>query len=266
MNSYQSEYIRIPTESLRDWPIVGSPDYMHSIYMVGVLHPILVAIDEDEKTHLIAGNRRIASQIAAYDKAAADGTLEERPYLKEIPARVFRNIDPSDRATWSLIENQERGDNIILTWQYLKQLQTAGKWDEAQEVLKVNKKVWDRFEKLDHADPELIEAFNEGKIAESSLMQAASLSDPKQKYLLDTLQKKGKVTGSDVRDAKVADQQAILNLLNLDVSAPVVEVPQFLFVGVKMDDLSVPIIGADFHEVHQACLSFGYKMFRLLEV
>lgn len=263
---YTSEFVQIPTEDLRNWPIVGSPDYTHSMYMIGVLHPILVAIDDDDKTHLIAGNRRIASHIAAYDKAVADGTLEDRPWLKEIPARVFRDVDPTDQATWSLIENQERGDNIVLTFLTLQKLEADGKWDEVKEILKVNKNVWDKFRKLGEAEPELIEAFSNGKIAETSLMQAASLPKPKQAYLLDVLQKQGKVTGKDVRAAKVANQQSILELLNIDVSAPVVEMPTHIFVGVKLDDLSVPVIGTDFHEINQACLSFGYKMYRLVEV
>lgn len=267
---YKSELMFIPANELETWDFTNDPAYWKSVYEEGVITPIICTNYQGEM-FLIAGNRRIASFLYARQKAIELDTLKDKDHLEAIPATVYEGVPPDDRAVWSLIENAERSENVILTWLHIKALEKVpGKWDEFVELSVANKAHWDKFRKLDEIEPELVDAFTAGKITETNLLACATLG-ARQSYVIDILRKKNKIVAKDIKAARRAKAKAVLNAaegLKLDLSLPVLvaKKPSQLFVCLA-DDLSVPYDASpDFGEMHNLSLENGYKLYRLMEV
>jgi hypothetical protein len=220
MKQYDVVNDAMSIEQLSQLTITGGPEYVDSIYEVGIIHPIVLG-EYRKKVFVIAGNRRIASFIAAYERASADGSLAKRCWLDAMPVRIWKGISPEDRATLSLIENEERGDNIILSYITIQQLKEAGKWDEVQEILKLNKGREDHFNRLSKIHPDFLQAFVEGKIAQGNLFSISSISPTRQDILLETLSANGKIVAPDIKAAKSAQVTAAVRRM-----APLPEMPE----------------------------------------
>lgn len=204
------------------WTFTGLPQYTDSVYEVGVIQPVLLGKYRN-RLYLIAGNRRILSYLKAVERAKEDGTYTDKDYLHEIDAVIYHGVNPANGAALSLIENEERSDNPVATYQTIQKLKDEGKWDEVSDLIKMNKSRESKFIKYAKIDPVFLKAHLEGKIAKTILERIAPLNETRQNALKAVLQSRGKLTAPDVRQAK---QTQVARKLGTMPQLPAVPLPQ----------------------------------------
>jgi len=211
----------IPIENIT-FDVIGGPDYVDSIYHIRMIVPIILGEFEDQQ-FLIAGNRRIASARAAYDRAVADGTLEQRPWLRTIPVRIWENINPTDRATISFIENERRSDNYVNTVLLIRAAQARGDWDLVRKASQFTRTDENKYRGLMELEPEWFDLYSQGKINQNVLIKAAGIGPARRKKFLESFSEhlkeepEAKVTGSLLQAARRQEATAILGTAPLQI-------------------------------------------------
>ena len=216
-----------------------------------------------------------AKRILACRLLVEDGNTE----YKNIPAKIFLNLDPKDTAAWSIILNEQRSDNPIMAWMRMKELRKQKKWDEIAEEFSFNKARFNRLTRLDNLikPKTIINAFHDGKIALGTLFQLSSLGRKHQEYCHKTLRENGKLTGNDIRAAKTARATAILAdapKISMDLPSPqeIVKISTDLeptqFVILMREDGKNYCVGPieGYHEASQKHLEDGGDLYRLIRV
>jgi len=233
-------------------------DFLQTVVSYGIIRPITYTSYKGE-LHLIDGGRRIkACRMLA---------------IPEIVAQVFEEVPPFDQAAWSVILNQQRSLNPIAEYRYLSKL----KKDDIDEFYRVTRTTRAHVEKvmrLDNLDKsvkqDFIDATENGKIAEGTLWKIANESKPRQKYLKTVLKEKDKITAKDVKAARQARSEAVLEAAADTVfkdNVPKSFTPEYIF-AIFSDNEGLAGPWYDFHDAHQEALSRGgdWKAYRLVEV
>ena len=266
-----TELVKYYPESFDEWLLIGTPQYAESVYKVGVIEPIILAKYRN-KISLVAGNRRILSYLSAVARAKDDGTFDDRPWLHSIYAKIYHGLNPDNQKAISLIENEERSENIVLAFRQIQQLKNEGKWEEVAEITKINRSRARHLERLKSVDPVFLDAHIEEKIAKGTLLKIASLTPARQAILKQTLEKKGKLTLPDIRDAKSAQVAAAVRKMPALPTMPVPPVEQepvvvWYLLGSPNGD-NAPKVDGIFNSLTVAIANRddNQKIYRLVEV
>lgn len=247
-----------------------------------VLYPVIVTTWEG-KEYLVDGRRRwlharriVEMDASEFADLSANSDVKQADF-RFITAKVFLDISPDDQATWSIILNEERKDNLIFSWLKVKELQKSGKWDDIVKLHKLNRSRFEKFATLDKLkEPaKWVAAYSEGRVTESTIIGVAKLGG-RQGFVEEILDKKGKVTGHDVMVAKTISVAAAIN------NAPAMNVPvQFqqmvshnLFVVYDPVTKDIAYIDTGEHvteEFNKAIerkreLADGHRIYRMVEV
>lgn len=142
--------------------------------------------------------------------------------FRHLSSKVFKGVNPDDAAAWAIILNEQRSDNHIQMWMRMQAAQKAGEWDEIVKTQRLNPQRFKKVERLNNlADPAYIfDQFRQGNVAETTIFQMSSLGKERQKYLMDMLKEKGKLTAVDVKDAQSARVTAVLANVGTSVKMP----------------------------------------------
>lgn len=234
-------------------------EFVQTVAEIGIIYPIVLTRYEGN-LYLIDGGRRIkAARLCMHEM---------------INANIFEEVNPTDRAAWALILNEQRSDNPVAEFLYYNKLHEQGNYEEISKGYGMNKAHFEKvmsLNKLVHPQ-EFIEAYQRGKISESTLFGLAKLGGARQDYLLGVLSSTGKVSASDLTEAKQARQRAVLeaSAQRLNMQMPqenTTPEPGPMFLVMDPSDLVTHSVFTDFHQAYQAKLENpGFKLYRLVEV
>jgi hypothetical protein len=267
---------------VKDFPLetfggrVYEKEFAQQLVAAGaILYPVIVTTWQDSE-YLVDGRRRwlharhiVEMDASEFTDLGANGDVKQADF-RFITAKVFLDINPDDQATWSIILNEERKDNLIYSWLQIKQLQQTGKWEEIVKLHKLNRARFEKFATLDKLKEQdkWVKAYADGKVTEATLLGVAKLGG-RQGFVEEILDKKGKVTGHDVMIAKTVSVAAAVN------NAPAMNVPtQFqqmvsknLFAVLDIVTNHVNHVGS-FDECLARARELGgtYKLYKLVEM
>jgi ParB-like chromosome segregation protein Spo0J len=179
-------------------------ELIKSIKEFGVIYPIIIA-EKEGGFEVIDGRRRIKAARA----------LEH----KTIKTINYSGLSPEDEAAWALILNDQRSDNVITEFKYYSKLAESKDWDELRKEYGFNKNHVQKIMSLGKIkELELLtDAYEQGLVAETTLFEIAKLGEERQEYIVDILDNKGKITLSDVREAKqIKQKEAFASLPELN--------------------------------------------------
>lgn len=196
--------------------------------------------------------------------------------FRNIPAKIFKDVDPDDVLAWTIILNEQRSDNPIAAYLEMKKLRASGDWDSIADLYKLNKQRFNKLITLDDLEnpEEAFAAFAEGRMAETTLFDLAKLG-ARQKMAMKVLEKTKKLTGNNIKDVKKVRSEAILATMpKMDMDLPdvqEVEPPKELFAvllsqvgAIPQDELKGPFDG--FIKGQEAALAMEGKLYRLLPI
>lgn len=221
------EFLSMAIETLppNDQLIAPKPDIdrVKSIIQHGVIMPIICTLYRN-KVHVIDGRRRIMAVREAFHRVEEDPEFLEEfshdnlDHIKFITVKMYKKIAPNNQAVWSIILNEQRSDNPLSFYKYIKQLQDSNHWEALAKLLRTNKSTVDKHLKLDKLidQEKIFTAYEEGKIATSSMFDMAVLNPQQQRFLIDVLEKEGKITGTDIKQSKSARTAKELSNLPFD--------------------------------------------------
>jgi len=181
-----------------DEDLMGSPPdkaFVESVRRVDVLHPILIEGVPDDPLFLVwAGARRIkAARIVG---------------RATIPARLYpRGSLSPDLVT--IIENAHRSDNALRGHKAVENLRAALPDDAAIcAATGLTLPELRARARLDALHPALLAAARVGRIKDTIALEAARLSAADQEALATRLTRNGKLTATDVKEARQARKVA----------------------------------------------------------
>ncbi|MGC9384733.1 MAG: ParB/RepB/Spo0J family partition protein [Kosmotogaceae bacterium] len=178
-------------------------ELIKSIKEFGVIYPIIIT-EKKGGFEVIDGRRRIK----------AVRILEH----KTIKTINYSGLSPEDEATWALILNDQRSDNVITEFKYYSKLAESKDWNELRKEYGFNKNHVQKIMslgKIKELDI-LTKAYEQGNVAETTLFEVAKLGEERQEYVMDILENKGKLALSDVREAKkIKQKEAMASLPDL---------------------------------------------------
>ncbi len=196
--------------------------------------------------------------------------------FQNIPAKIFKNIDPHNSIAWTIILNEQRSDNPIAAYLEMKRLKESGNWDAIAELYKLNKQRFNKLATLDDLEnpEEAFAAFAEGRMAEGTLFDLAKLG-ARQKMAMEVLEKTEKLTGNNITEVKKVRAEAILaKMPKMDMDLPdvqEVEPPRELYAiliekegAIPPEELKGPIEG--FVQAQGEALAMEGKLYRLLPI
>ena len=193
------ELTALPENKLLEGP-EPTDELMATIEKYGIIYPVILS-KQRKKYHIVDGRRRI--------KAARKLGWET------IQAIVYTNVSVEDKAAWALILNEQRSSNVITEYRYYAELIAEDNWEEVRKQCGLNQQHVQKILSLSNINQldELIPAYEQGKVAESTLFEIAKLGDERQEYVVGVLEAKGKLSLSDVKEAKkVSKLQAIASM------------------------------------------------------
>lgn len=198
----------------------------------GVIQPIITTRYLDNE-YLIDGRARVLnSQIITKmteeeiaEIVGPDAGVKPEHFWK-VSAKMYYDINPDDQKTWAIILNEERSDNLFMTWRYIHELEKTHKWADLQKVYRINRgreTKLRQFDKLQHPE-KWIDAFMKGKVTENTIVAITKIGGY-QGFVEEVLEKKGKVTAKDVAEAKTVSVVAAVNNPPFDMTLPVSVTP-----------------------------------------
>lgn len=231
-------------------------ELVRSIHEFGVIYPVIISRDGDGKETIIDGRRRI--------KACR---ILEQDSIKVI---YYEGLESNDEATWALILNDQRSDNVITEYKYYTKLSETKDWEQLKREYGFNKNHVQKVLSLGKIIEleTLTNAYEQGKIAETTLFEIAKLGEERQQYVMNIFETKGKVAFSDVKEAKRIKQKEAMSTLRL---TPVESVPMettdvFMF-AVAEPDSNEALLFTNIQEAYEARDKVaGSRLFRLFEV
>lgn len=244
-----------------------------------VIYDIIVTKFNGEY-HLMDGAKRILAcqRITEMENEeivsllGSDHEIDPKDFTT-ISAKVFLDLDPADTKAWSIILNEQRSDNPIMTWLRMRDLKKQRRWEKLSELYSFNKQRFKKLERLDNLirPKTTLKAYYGGGIALGTLFQLASLGKKHQQYCHKTLKETGKITGNDIKAAKTARATAILASapkINMDMptvqEAATLETGLTLFAIREKGVLSGPY--ESYHKASQIHLENGGELYRLIPV
>ena len=226
---------------------------LKSIAHFGIIYPIILTRDKDGQYVVVDGRRRLK---AAWMQG----------YLK-VKAIIYDNLTSDDTATWALILNDQRSNNLITEFEYLKELSQSGDWETLRKEFGFNKTHVEKVLSLANIIDweEASSAYEQRKISESALFSLAQLSKDRQKYVMQVLRTKGKVTLADIKEAnRLQKQEDIQPLVSIPAEEPEVT-PVF---GVT--EPKIPGIAHLFTDIQKAYefknSTSGARLYKMFEV
>lgn len=194
----------------------GIDELADSLLLAGrVLQNIVVkAADENGEYMLISGHRR----IAACRKLVEMGHTE----FAEVPALVENEADEDLRelmliytnSTSRILTDAEKMHQASKATEILKNLKEEGKFEgrireAVSRMLDTTSTQLARYAAIDNnlTNPELKEAFEEGRLGVSAAYEASGLSQEGQQQIADKLQQEGNVTIQEVKEAKEQEKE-----------------------------------------------------------
>lgn len=230
-------------------------ELIKSIKEFGIIYPIIIA-EKEGGFEVIDGRRRI--------KAAR---ILEHKTIKTIN---YSGLSPEEEATWALILNDQRSNNVITEYKYYTQLAGDSNWDELRKEYGFNKNHVQKILSLGKIkELELLtNAYEQGSVAETTLFEIAKLGEERQQYIIDVLDSKGKITLSDVREAKhIRQKEAFASLPEMnpleDVST---HVETFSF-AVAQPETNKAVLFSDIQEAYAERDKVpGARLFKVFEV
>ena len=216
-NDAQSELVMYFLEDLPGNEALASPPpspkFLQSILRHGVIMP-LIATTYRSKLYLIDGRRRLKAARIARDRTIEDPTWAENlgirngdtSHLNEVAVRLYKGISPDNRNVWSHVLNEDRSDNPLGAYYYLSELRESKNWEEITAFVNGKSATAAKILSLDNlVDQQTIfEAYENGKVAASTMFAMAKLEAQRQNHLLDILKEKEKLTGQDIKEVKTA--------------------------------------------------------------
>ena len=197
-----------PVDIVKTWEIHGEAELVESVSVLGVLEPIILG-KNDGKFKILAGHRRCASLLKAVANLEETGSPIPE-HLRAIRAVVYEDISDIDANAISIAENEQRSANPVNTWKRIQEASRSGNFDAVVALAKLNKNRLQAINKLNEVRPALIDAYDAGKISESTLMATSTLGPARQDFLLEILKTKKRITMPDVKEAKKARTAAVL--------------------------------------------------------
>jgi hypothetical protein len=196
--------------------------------------------------------------------------------FRNIPAKIFKDIDPDDVIAWTIILNEQRSDNPIAAYHEMKRLRDSGDWDKVADLYKLNRSRFSKLATLDNLeDPEAaFAAFSEGRMAETTLFDLAKLG-ARQKMAMKVLEKTKKLTGTNITEVKKVRAEAILAKMpkmNMDMpDVEVMEPPKELFAVLIEKNGDIPplkLMGPieGFVQAQGEALAMEGKLYKLLAI
>jgi ParB/RepB/Spo0J family partition protein len=183
-------------------------EFLKSVQDFGVIYPIVLCQNAEGMT-IIDGRRRIKAAL--------------RLGHDTIKAITYTGLSPDDKAAWTLILNEQRSNNIISEYRYYSQLLETKDWDTLREEYGFNKSHVQKILTLGKIKElsKFTAAYEEGSIAETTLFAIAKLPEERQDYLEDVYDHEGKVTMTNVKEAKqLRKAEAVASMPKLDVTIP----------------------------------------------
>ena len=239
-------------------------NFLSQLLVVGaVIQPVIMTLWEG-KEHLVDGRKRVLHSRKLVDEGHSD--------FRYITGKMFYDVNPVDQSTWALILNEQRSENVILTWITVRELQRQGKWAEIIELHKLNKAHFKRFDVLEKLNnPDLwLEAFTKGRITANHMLAIAKLGG-RQPFVENLYQKQNKLSMSDIAEAKQISVSAAVATMPFSPGMPPTPqngaVRKTIFVVIRSESLELCIINTDFAKALAVQReNSGAKIYRLVEV
>ena len=225
-------------------------EFLKSVQDFGVIYPIVLCQEPDGVT-IIDGRRRIKAAI--------------RLGWETIKAITYTGLSPDDTAAWALILNEQRSNNIISECLYYSQLLETKDWDTLREEYGFNKSHVQKILTLGKIERQDIffKAHEEGNVAETTLFAIAKLGKERQDYLLEVYKNNGKVTMTDVKEAKQLKQaEAIAGMPKLTVDIPERK-RAWEYAVYHGNEGATAILFSDFKEAYEFKNGCGGTLFKL---
>lgn len=181
--------------------VAGQPkpdkSFVDSLADYGQFSPVVVRRQGDTLT-LVDGRRRVLALITLADRAGR--SLEEAT----VKAEVFEADRWSHDEVISLIANQQRSPNIVSELESIEALLAAGfSLAAICEATGLRRSTVEMRLRLTGLVPQLREALKAGQMAPGVADRAARLpADLQAQRLVPLLEETGKITGTDVKDAR----------------------------------------------------------------
>ena len=195
-----------------------------------IIYPI-IATTLNNKLVVLDGVKRLLAC-----RYIVENELGETHAWETIPTIIEDKMPPKDRATITLIANEQRSDNEIAAYLSMKALKDKGKWDDVTALYRLNPGRFKALSKLDNIVKQeyFFAAFEEGRVAMGTLFQIAKLDQTRQTMV----HKKAKVlfkdnkrlTGKDIREIKSTQADEVLASLDLKIPSPSMEKRKEMFV------------------------------------
>jgi ParB family chromosome partitioning protein len=231
-------------------------ELVRSIHEFGVIYPVIISRDGDGNETIIDGRRRIK----------ACRILE----LDSIKVIYYEGLESNDEATWALILNDQRSDNVITEYKYYSKLSETKDWQQLKREYGFNKNHVQKVLSLGKIIEleTLTNAYEQGLVAESTLFEIAKLGEERQRYVMNVLETKGKVAFSDVKEAKQIKRKEAMASLQLTPvkTIPAERVEAFMY-AVAEPDSNMALLFTNIQEAYEnRDAVVGSRLFRLFEV
>lgn len=233
------EAATLPIESIISNPanlysMTGIEELSDSLLLAGrVLQNIVVkAADENGKYMVISGHRR----IAACRKLVEEGHTE----FAEVPALVENEADENLRelmliytnSTSRVLTDAEKMHQARKATDILRSLKAEGRFEgrireAVSRMLDTTSTQLARYAAIDSklTNPELKEAFEDGRLKVSAAYEASGLSEEGQQQIADKLREEGGVSIQDVKDVKGQDREETWPTIKKPTEEPATEEP-----------------------------------------
>jgi len=271
----------IPTTQLRDygWKLVGDAKYKNSVYYNGVVVPLFLATWQG-KLSLVGGNRRVLSLLAAYDMAKEDGTLDVRPWLWNVMVVIFEDVPPDVQTAWALLDNAERSNNPLKTYELIMEAQDRGDWDDVTVIYKLNRVAYEQAMEFGKLKPYFLDALRKGDLSKGNALAVARMG-VRQDYLEELVKNKRdkdgfpdtRVTGNDIKAAKEARATAVLQVISSQLvpqqqATAILDKPTYLAIDDAHLDalLNTGYIFTSFNEAFEASQADSRKVYKLVRI
>ncbi len=256
--------------------------FAKDLLIAGLVIYDIILTEIGEVTYLKDGEKRVKACAwlcsLSKDEFAELGVISDAKQadFRNIPTKVFKDVDPHNTIAWTIILNEQRSDNPIAAFREMMKLEESGNWDKISDLYKLNKQRYAKLRTLkDLENPEeAFAAFAEGRMAETTLFDLAKLG-ARQKMAMEVLEKTERLTGNNITEVKKVRAEAILaKMPKMDMGLPdvqKVEPPRELYAvliekegAIPPEELKGPIEG--FVQARGEALAMEGKLYRLLPI
>lgn len=181
-------------------------DLVDDIRLHGIIHPVVLKDEGNAGYHVYDGRRRIKASRLLHDEATEGNIHDESPFHR-VRATVVKSDEPISPQRLTVILNHSAKPNVSTELEAIEEMLLHG-YSEEEIATNLSLPVSSvrSILKLRGLVPDLREALDAGKISPSVAYAACRLSRPVQDRLAAILSDKGRLTGRDVHEERVAVQ------------------------------------------------------------